>query len=342
MSSKYRSDTPFKFAEEHRNLIVRTISYIDYRHSVISFSRTEHTNVSQSISTAFPRLSRVGFGVLGRIPLELVIKILTYLDIRSIFAIRQLNLKFRQIIQSLKQFRVVVLHGLDLLCASLRTGIAFDVTLWDFYDLLCTKNCGICGAFGAYVSLLTWKRCCFKCMRKAPEIQMLSLTRLQKAFDLTKAQTRQLKSFKSLPGKYLWDDLVTSNRRIAIASVQQAALISSNAPSFIIGRSNHDKKFNFMGACALPYYDKRTEQVECGLLCSGCELAIDKSIIGRRGEDWAQEARQKEYTRDGLLEHFQWCEQAQILWSSSDEGSRKPKELTERARRGSCWTVVSN
>ena len=45
---------------------------------------------------------------------------------------------------------------------------------------------------------------------------------------------------------------------------------------------------------------------------AGCQLALEKDIIGSRGEDWAFEAHDKVYAQDGFLEHFRWCEQAQL------------------------------
>ncbi|KAJ5091852.1 hypothetical protein NUU61_006722 [Penicillium alfredii] len=47
------------------------------------------------------------------------------------------------------------------------------------------------------------------------------------------------------------------------------------------------------------------------------------------------EARDKVYAQDRFLEHFRWCEQAQLLWRSSDEGKSCPTKLPETARRGS-------
>lgn len=89
-----------------------------------------------------------------------------------------------------------------------------------------------------------------------------------------------------------------------------------------------------MGACALPYYDKKSGEIEHGISCPGCQLALEKSIIATRTEDWAFEARDKVYARDGFLQHFKWCEQAQLLWKSSDEGNHMPTELPEAARIG--------
>ncbi|KAI1050005.1 hypothetical protein LB506_001871 [Fusarium annulatum] len=85
-----------------------------------------------------------------------------------------------------------------------------------------------------------------------------------------------------------------------------------------------------MGSCALPYYDKVSGNVEQGISCAGCQLALEKDIIGSKGEKWASEARDKVYARDGFLATFQM---AQLLWESSCEGSRRPAELPEGARK---------
>lgn len=60
-----------------------------------------------------------------------------------------------------------------------------------------------------------------------------------------------------------------------------------------------------MGSCALPYYDKVSGNVEQGISCAGCQLALEKDIIGSKGEKWASEARDKVYARDGFLATFQ-------------------------------------
>ena len=98
--------------------------------------------------------------------------------------------------------------------------------------------------------------------------------------------------------------------------------------------SERNRKFKFMASCALPYYDGQSGKIEHGMSCAGCQLALEKDLIGFRGEEWAFEARNKVYTQDGFLEHFKWCKQAQLLWRSSDEGTSKPTELPEAARRG--------
>ncbi|KAI0402385.1 hypothetical protein F4802DRAFT_608764 [Xylaria palmicola] len=308
----------------------------DYCFSVIWFPPHEHAGIRLSITTSFRRTSSTGLGSLDRLPLELLYDVLLHRDLHSLFNFRQTNLRSRLIVDSLKQYQIVVSHGLNLLCALLRTRLAIGVSLFDFYDALCTKDCTLYGEFGGFISLLTWNRCCFTCLQGALKTQVQTLAAVWKQFHLTKAELDQLKSFRSLPGIYSMKESVHKSR-IKLVSVHQAILVSGQQQHALaeaqLVNSGRNKKFNFMGSCALPYYDRRTAKVEHGISCAGCQLALEKDIIGSRGEKWAFEARDKVYAQDGFLEHFRWCEQAQLLWRSSGEGNDRPTELPEAARR---------
>jgi hypothetical protein len=335
----YRSLTDYPFHKEQADAIVRTTAYHRRDHclSVIWFSPREHVDIRPSISTPFRQAPTTGLGSLNRLPLELLHDVLLRLDMHSLFKFRQTNLGSRQTVDSLKQYQMVVLHGLNLLCALLRTRLASGVSLFDFYDVLCTKACALCGGFGGFISLLTWSRCCFPCLQRAPETQVQSLATARKQFHLTKAESGQLRSFKTLPGIYSMEETVCKSR-ITVVSVQQARLVSRQRPDAQSqaqpANSGRNQKFNFMGSCALPFCDRRADRVEHGVSCAGCQLALEKEIIGSRGEKWAFEARDKIYAKDSFLEHFSWCEQAQLLWRSSGEGNSQPPELPEAVRRG--------
>lgn len=339
MPRGYRSATDYRFNEEQTDAIVRTAAYHrkDYCLSVIWFSPDQHVDIRLSIATPFQRASNVGLGSLDRLPLELLHDTLFRLDMHSLFKFRQTNLRSRQKVDSLKKYQMIVSHGLNLFCALLRTRLAIDISLLDFYNVLCIKTCSLCGEFGGFISLLTWKRCCFKCLKEAPETQVRTLSAVRKQFRLTKVGSDQLRSFKTLPGIYSMEESVHKSR-VAIVSLHQATSIcrqQSYAPGQVQSPSSErNRKFNFMGSCALPYYDKLTGNVEHGMSCAGCQLALEKDIIGTKGEKWAFEARDKVYARDGFLEHFRWCEQAQLLWGSSCGGKNRPAELPEAALRG--------
>ena len=335
----YRSVTEYRFREEQADAIIRVTTYHrkDYSRSVIWFPPREHAGVRLSIATPFQRTSSTGLGSLNRLPLQLLHDVLLRLDMHSLFKFRQTNLRSRHMVDSLNQYQVVVSHGLNLLCALLRTRLATSISLFDFYHALCTKACALCGEFGGFISLPTWNRCCFKCLQGALETQVQSLASVRKQFHLTKAKLTQLRSFKTLPGIYSMMESVYKSR-VTVVSVHQAILASGQQPHALVqvqvANLGRNQKYNFMGSCALPYYDRRTGEVEHGMSCAGCQLALEKDIIGSRGEDWAFEARDKVYARDGFLKHFRWCEQAQLLWRLSDEGNKRPAELPEAARRG--------
>ncbi|KAI8631013.1 hypothetical protein F5Y19DRAFT_427330 [Xylariaceae sp. FL1651] len=338
MSAGYRSVTEYRFREEQTNAIIQAAAYHrkEFCRFVIWFSPREHIGIRLSITTPFPRTFNTGFGYLGRLPLELWHDVLLHLDMHSLFNFRQTSLISRLTVDSLKQYQMVVSHGLTLFCALLRTRLAIGVSLVDFYDVLCTRDCTFCGEFGEFISLLTWNRCCFTCLQEALEIQMQSLAVVRKQFHLTKAEVDQLSSFKSLPGIYSMKQSV-HKYRITLVSVRQVILVSGQQPDaleeVLLVNSGHNQEFNSMGSCALPYYDRRTGRVEHGISCAGCQLALEKGIIGSRGEEWAFKARDKVFAQDGFLEHFRRCEQAQLLWKSSGEGNNRPTELPEAARR---------
>ncbi|CCT70407.1 uncharacterized protein FFUJ_06378 [Fusarium fujikuroi IMI 58289] len=317
----YRSATEYRFDEDQVDAIIRTAAYHrkDFCLSVIWFSPAKHVNIRQSIATPFQQTSSAGLGSLDRLPLELLHDTLLRLDVYSLFKFRQTNRRSREAVDSLKQYQMIVLHGLNLFCALLRTRLAVGISLLDFYNALCLKSCSLCGEFGGFMSLLTWKRCCFKCLKEAPETQVQTLSAARKEFHLTKVDLSQLKSFKILSG--IFDGGICTREPQTTGQVYATS-------------SERRRKFNFMGSCALPYYEKVSGNAEHGISCAGCQLALEKDIIGSKGEKWASESRDKVYARDGFLEHFKWCEQAQLLWESSCEGNRRPAELPEGARRG--------
>ena len=119
----YRSATEYRFDEEQADTIVRTTAYHrrDYCLSVIWYSPREHVDIRPSIATPFQRTSNVGLGSLDRLPLELLFDTLYSLDMHSLFKFRQINLRSRQMVDSLSQYQRVVSHGLNLFCALLRT-----------------------------------------------------------------------------------------------------------------------------------------------------------------------------------------------------------------------------
>ncbi|KAL2218245.1 hypothetical protein M432DRAFT_640344 [Thermoascus aurantiacus ATCC 26904] len=79
--------------------------------------------------------------------------ILLLLDIASLFQFRQVNIRAREVVSALVEYRSIADHALGALRAVLRTGIAPYYTIRDFYTALCTRDCLLCGVFGGFIFL---------------------------------------------------------------------------------------------------------------------------------------------------------------------------------------------
>lgn len=206
----YYPAAEFHFDEGQADDIGRIAAYHrrDFVFSVIWFPPSEHSAIRQSTETLFHRISTgadvTGLGGLERLPMELVQDIVLRLGMRAVFYLRQANLRAREVVDSLLQYQMVTLHGLTLFCAVLRTGFAKHVSLASFYDALTTKYCTICGNFGGFLFLLTWTRCCFACLKLAPQTEAQTLASLQKELQLNGTDSSQLSALSTLPDNTRW------------------------------------------------------------------------------------------------------------------------------------------
>lgn len=340
----YLSDDCYHFEEEQADAIIRTTSYHreDFNQSVIWFSDQEHQGVRASISTSFQRPPSISDGALDRLPQELLNNIFLSLDIRSLTKCRQVNLRLRQAVDSLSEYQAICTHALNVVCALLRTRLARNVSLFDFYQALCTKNCDLCPRFGGFIFLPTWRRCCFMCLRSGDlELQMQTVVAIRHQLSLLSvAAIRQLSSFKTLPGLYSLDEGSVPKARVVIAPVEQAMKAAEEQQEGVqeaaLARFRQDRKLTLMSSCALPYYDRQSRTTECGVSCAGAQRAIEKAPVGSlaMGGKWANMARDIIYGKDSFLEHFKSCKEAQLLWESSNEGSLEPPDLPQGAKDG--------
>ncbi|KAK3311543.1 uncharacterized protein B0T15DRAFT_427861 [Chaetomium strumarium] len=343
-----RSADEYWFSDEQADDILRTVAYhrIDYDRAMLSFPPVDD-QLRLLISTSFRRPSAHGLGILDRLPTELLWAVIFRLDMRSVFRLRQVNTRARQTLEALIEYRAVAFWGLDAFCALLRTGLAERVSLTQFWDALCTKNCTLCGEFGGFISLPTWTRCCIWCVHWAPETQLRSLASIRRQLRLPGRLLNSLPQIKTLPGLYC----VSQNKYVAqvriVPMLQATALSAQRPPPQGQARPqwverHTDRKYNFMGSCALPYYDierGRAGGVEFGVSCAGCQFTHIHT--DPRGGDWLWTllARDMVYSQAGFLEHFKWCAMAQYLWGMSEEGTVVPAQLPFLARTGSIFMV---
>ncbi|KAH7054336.1 hypothetical protein B0J12DRAFT_450411 [Macrophomina phaseolina] len=333
----YHSRTVYAVPPAQAEAIVRVTAYHrkDFDLAVVWFPPREHAKVAVSISSAF-RDPTTTLGHLDRLPLELVNEICLRLDMASIFHFWQTNLRARQIVDSLHEYQIVATSALNCLCALLRTGSASRVILSNFYQRLCEQTCSVCGdRYGDLISLLTWTRCCSTCLRKrAPELRVATAATVRRILRLSKELVEKLPSLTTLPGVFSMDEK-PRKARVKVVDAQSAlsAYYKGNSGSGPMLDRISRPDLEFMVCCALPSYNPRTKRIQNGVSCAGCQVAVEDGI-DPSGADWLFDFRDMVYSIDGFLKHFEWCEQAQHLWTSSTCGTIEPAKYPHSCRIG--------
>lgn len=346
----WRSCSQYAFDQKNAEAIIRTVAYHrnDSCLSVVWYPSREHDTVRASITKPFTRSADRGLGTLDQLPLEILQYVVSYMDMSTVFYFRQVNVSARKAVDSTHQYPLVVSHGLNPYYALLLTEAAQDVTLSAFYQALCSKACVFCNEFAGFISLLSWTRCCLKCL---PEVfKAREDTRAADRKQLERAEAPRKRSFNDPGVETAMHELARKTQTSIPAA--QLAILKTNAQfqdlesiRRRLPRNWPRRKpgFPHIYACALPYYNEQTGKIDHGVCCAGCQLAFEVDLAGgeRRFRMW--DARETVYTHDDFLEHFRWCKQGQLLWESSDGGHIVPPRMPTFARDGGnrvaekCW-----
>lgn len=325
-----RSAQEYHFPEEDANDIVTTLGYYkdESRFGVISVPIEEFEDYWYWMIESFLRTSNTTLGHLERlIPSNLLFIVLENLDLYSLVKFRQASLRAREVVGYMpyRKYQRVFEHASGLLRALFKSGRATEFSLFDVDKVLCTEACVVCGQFAGFISIPLWKRCCYVCLRIAPELRMQPRASAVRNFGLTRSQTKQLRQFPVLEGLYGIVDTSTPRTRkglYTIVSAHQASTISGRPPPPTLTRNEClGIKFNYMACCPLPFYNRSSENpvAEPGFFCGGCYRAnVDRKSFS------SEDMIERLYTKDGLLRHFRWCRKAQIVWDLVKRGEPRP------------------
>jgi F-box domain len=348
----YHSATPFIFTASQEAAIVRTTTYNrkDYALSVVYYPVHEHWDVQFSLTSAFRRPC-CDLGKLQVLPVEILHTIFRYLDIPSIFRLRHVNLRLREVIDSMIEMKQMMNHCRNTLCAVLRLKLASSVTVTDFHRLLRNPKCSTCETkFAQHVFLPTWQRCCQKCLHSGNvKLAMITPTNAEAVLPEFKEEIAELPVVKVIPGNYSMDQVPNPKRRQHLICVQ--LLLSMylkktelEKPDARVERDLEDRLLGknvdaYKACCTMPVWNphaKKEFQIQHGVSCAGCQLALENGTI-RDGSDmrWAMENRDKVYSKEQYLsEHFFKCEQAQRLWLASRDGTIFPEFWPKSCKYG--------
>ncbi|KAI1378882.1 hypothetical protein F4677DRAFT_412309 [Hypoxylon crocopeplum] len=117
---------------------------------------------------------RQSLGQLDILPNEVTSDILLALDLPTLTRFRRVNHRAMDLIDSLRQYRMIYKH-----CANvLRAVISVDATYTckTLYETLSTTCCKSCGQFGGYLYLITCERVCYSCFYLSPRYRPVEIT----------------------------------------------------------------------------------------------------------------------------------------------------------------------
>jgi hypothetical protein len=304
--------------------ILHHVSYnrVDFELPVVSVHPRQHDPIRATLFRPFKPIEDeedFSLGQLTRLPFEILSLILLELDATSILRLSHVNRSARELVAAIRPFRDLRDHAVEALCILFRSGLGSHVPARKLHEALTTERCRLCGAFGGFVFLPTAERCCLTCVASAPETQVTHLSRVAEAAGTSADGLIK----KGLPVLHTLPD---SRKRIVAVRPHAVQALEQNGvrdPEAAARRWPDSLTLRFQAATALPFVDRswaarrRGEdgQVQRGVSCKGCQVAFERDF-----SDEHLEMRDRFYSREEFLEHFEECEMAQKLWAAAERG----------------------
>lgn len=310
-----------EFIQVYADAIPQTIGHIraDLKHSVISFHPWTHNAVFNSLSCSIDCRTTSSIGALEKLPIELLQDTMLRLDVATVIKLSQTSRWARTVLDALPAFHNMAKHGIDALCALLRSGLGPTVTLEEFYQALCTRNCTLCGScFAGFVTLMPFTRCCYNCIMDQPEVGLVGAYALKGIISSASyAAVNSLPTFYSFEGYY--GSVPMLHMAQPLVKFTDAARLAAKEVNNRVHRLF--RNMGLMGAVAMPWYNQEIDEAEQGLGCAGCKNAADNNNFMMSENLWnhAFLGRDRLYTKEDLVQHFKTCEAAHELWIARRE-----------------------
>jgi hypothetical protein len=148
------------------------------------------------------RSPEVGLGSLDILPLELLQRILSQLDLCTLTDFRRVNQLALQSVASIPEYKAINTHANNALRGILSIKTARWITCETLYAILCTSECEQCGDFGGYLYIITCKRVCFLCFTQEQTYLPLRYSHAIQKFGLNRPILDTLPQMRTIPGTY--------------------------------------------------------------------------------------------------------------------------------------------
>jgi len=179
-------------------------------------------SVSEAVKLPISKIQRElqsSIGLLDNLPLELLHALLNYLDLQSLSRILRVSLRGKAIVESLPAYRDLASTAgniFQILSYTRLIGLHSATTL---QAALHSDRCISCGQYGAFLFLLSSKRCCFACLSFNQSLWLIPLAFARDCFNLTRQQVKDLPTMRSIPGKHFVRRSISRLRPIKLTSV---------------------------------------------------------------------------------------------------------------------------
>lgn len=332
-----RSPEEFPVQQSQAKDIIRVASYHrkDFDHAVIRLDLRETDPHRRSLVAPFAHSPETGLGDLEPLPLEILCEICRLLDVASLFSLGQVSRRGRQVVAALPGYATFAKYALDALRVVFKAGLKSHFTAADLHNILCTRDCALCGEFGGFVFLPVLRRCCFDCIQFNPENQVVTLGDVRAQMAVTETQLKKLNApiLRTLPGVYSMDETQWKRRlRLVSPEVVPGSWDPTRPVGFHLAPPKLPPLHRFLAATALPFVDPVTFEVQHGVSCKGCQIVVEKDSMELKSLD--NHLRDRVYSEEGFIDHFKWCAEAQTLWVSSQGGTVPVKESSFIRRGG--------
>ncbi|KAK3683743.1 hypothetical protein B0T22DRAFT_259775 [Podospora appendiculata] len=200
-----RSQQAYTIDEAHDvDAILRVVAYHrrDYDLAVVWHSRQLTDVVRLALSLGFPLPPVANFGAFDSLPLEILLAASRLLDITSVLQLLQVNRRAREVVAVVPEYSFVTKHGLEAVLALCKVRLASCFSLADLDAALRTEKCPRCSELGGFIFLPTLQRCSFSCLQEAPELQVLSASRVGHKLHRRTNRNGSIPILRSISGVY--------------------------------------------------------------------------------------------------------------------------------------------
>lgn len=255
--------------------------------------------VARNLQTAFESSTSSSLGLLIRLPVELLWMIFRNLDVQSYFRFRHVNKEARAICTAVPEYQAIATYGPEGLRGMLRAGLDQTITFGDLYKSLIRETCEVCDKSGGFLFLPTATRCCFECIKTAPDLRVISTSTLSM---LTKKSTKRLfrvlgPELRTVPGSYSTQGdprrpKGLMSAKLAISKSYSLGIRDRSAFKELLRRSDQESH-RFMASTEFPWYDPDSKSVKSAVAYKGCWVQVGYQIQCSGGSQLVQLRTQK-------------------------------------------------